>query len=235
LSKYDLRGLEALGLGSFTEAFNVLGYALGSRPASIKNYRDEFDPLFPNGRKGWHKREIRGYCIEVLRKYEALDFGSFTGLIESFVGYDSNAASLLADNERSDQEASGFAQRLITGIAAENYFEAQFMTFAGFAGYRVENTTRLGCGFDYRLRVEPTDENYLAVEVKGLQGTRGNITMTPKEYEVAGRLKSRFFLFVVRNFREVPSHDIYQDPLCGPLRFSKVERVMVQTSWSTNI
>lgn len=54
LAKYDSLGLKRLGFGSFLEAFNVMGYAIGSRPASIKNYRDEFDPLFPNRRKGWH-------------------------------------------------------------------------------------------------------------------------------------------------------------------------------------
>lgn len=52
LSKFDSEGLKSLGFDSFTEAFNVIGYALGSQPASIKNYRDEFDPLFPNRRKG---------------------------------------------------------------------------------------------------------------------------------------------------------------------------------------
>ena len=65
LSKYDSLGLKKLGLKSFVEAFNVIGYAMGSRPASIKNYRDEFDPLFPNRRKGWHKRPIRDYCLKV--------------------------------------------------------------------------------------------------------------------------------------------------------------------------
>jgi hypothetical protein len=50
LSKYDSLGLKKLGFESYQEAFNVIGYGLGSRPASIKNYRDEFDPLFPNKR-----------------------------------------------------------------------------------------------------------------------------------------------------------------------------------------
>ena len=48
LSKYDLAGLTRLGFGGFTEAFNAVGYALGARPMSVKNYRDEFDPLFEN-------------------------------------------------------------------------------------------------------------------------------------------------------------------------------------------
>jgi hypothetical protein len=68
LSKYDPLGMKKLGFESFTEAFNVIGYAMGSQPASIKNYRDEFDPLFPNRRKGWHKRPIRDYCRKVFEK-----------------------------------------------------------------------------------------------------------------------------------------------------------------------
>lgn len=68
LSKYDQLGLRNLGFDNFVEAFNVIGYALGSRPASIKNYRDEFDPLFPNRRMGWHKRPTRDYCREVFEE-----------------------------------------------------------------------------------------------------------------------------------------------------------------------
>src|SRR5580692_5915858 len=83
LSKYDSVGLKRLGFDSFVEAFNVVGYAMGSRPASIKNYRDEFDPLFPNRRKGWHKRKTRDYCMRVFEEYRSLDFESFAGLVES--------------------------------------------------------------------------------------------------------------------------------------------------------
>lgn len=46
LSKFDTFGLKKLGFSSFTEAFNVLGYALEAKAMNIKNYRDEFDPYF---------------------------------------------------------------------------------------------------------------------------------------------------------------------------------------------
>src|SRR6202171_5898200 len=99
LSKYDSLVLKRLGFDSFIEAFNVIGYALGSKPASIKNYRDEFDPLFPNRRQGWHKRQIREYCLRIFDEYKILDFDSFTGLIESFVGYDENIWSKVQATE----------------------------------------------------------------------------------------------------------------------------------------
>ena len=54
LSKFDQKALKYLGFEGFTEAFNTLGYSLQAKPASIKNYRDELDPSFPNGRMGWH-------------------------------------------------------------------------------------------------------------------------------------------------------------------------------------
>ena len=73
LSKFDFEGLKFLGFDNFTEAFNVIGLALGVQPASIKNYRDEFDPLFPNERRGWHKREIRKYCKDIYDAFHSLN------------------------------------------------------------------------------------------------------------------------------------------------------------------
>ena len=234
LSKYDLRGLKKLGFETFAEAFNVIGYALGSKPASIKNYRDEFDPLFPNRRKGWHRREIRDYCLAVFKEYDGLDFESFTGLVKSLFGYDENRLSEIVPPEQEDDDASSFARRLITGLAAERYFESIYAVLPEFEGYLVENTTRLGCGYDFRLRMEPNHADFLAVEVKGLKEQSGSVLMTPKEYNTASAMKERFFLFVVRNFRESPFHEIFQNP-SEALHFRKIERVTVQISWLTSI
>src|SRR5437870_5732611 len=119
LSKYDKAGLKKLGFENFVEAFNVIGYALGQRPASIKNYRDEFDPLFPNKRKGWHKRPTREYCLKIFNDYKPLDLETFAGLIRSFAGYHDNMWSEI--EPKPERQESFFAKRLITGLAAENY------------------------------------------------------------------------------------------------------------------
>jgi hypothetical protein len=225
--------LKRLGFDGFAEAFNVIGYAMGSKPASIKNYRDEFDPLFPNRRKGWHKRKTRDYCLRVFEEYKSLDLESFTGLVESFVGYDENAWSEFQRKKKLGGE-SHFAQRLITGLAAERYFESVRPSLSEFKGYAVQNTTSLGCGYDFRLQTEP-DADFLAVEVKGLNGVRGTLSLTPKEHEIATALGDRFFLFVVRNFRESPFHEIFRNPLSSSLRFRKKERVTIQVSWLANV
>lgn len=235
LSKYDEAGLIRLGFDGFQEAFNVIGFALGSKPASIKNYRDEFDPLFPNRRMGWRKRKTRDYCLAVFEHYKGLDFETFTGLVRSFFGYDENLESRTISPKQQPDGESSFAQRLITGLAAERYFESVHAEVPEFNGYVMENTTRFGCGYDFRLRSEPNDEDFLAVEVKGLKEQRGSIAMTPKEYDVASALTDRFFLFVVRNFRESPSHEVFRNPVAGNLQFRKIERVTVQISWLTSV
>lgn len=234
LSKFDTAGLATLGFESFTEAFNVIGYALGGRPASIKNYRDEFDPYFPNPRKGWHKRALREHCRKVLEEHKHIDMESFSWLVKSFVGYGGKIANEAAAEAELEPDESSFAKRLVTGLAAERYFESVHPTLQEFKGYTLENTTRLGCGYDFRLhRERPKD--FLAVEVKGLQDRTGSLSLTPKEYEVAGSLSDRFFLFVVKNFRESPYHDIYQNPLGTRLRFARKERVVVHVSWLTSV
>lgn len=232
LSKFDTVGLAMLGFESFIEAFNVIGFALGGKPASIKNYRDEFDPLFPNLRAGWHQRSPRSYCAKVLKEYESLDLQTFCALIKSFVGYDEQASTEVPVD--GDENDSAFARRLMTGLAAEHYFESVQPGLSEFSDYVVENTTRLGCGYDFRLRSK-TDNPFLAVEVKGLKDRAGGLSLTPKEHQVAATLTDRFYLFVVKNFRESPFHEIYRNPLASPLSFERKERVIVQISWLTSV
>ena len=235
LSKYDSAGLSRLGFDSFIEAFNVIGFALGSKPASIKNYRDEFDPKFPNGRMGWHKRQMRGYCETIFEQYKSLDFDSFTGLIRSFFGSGEALEEATVFPDPKLDGVSPFAQRLITGVAAESYFESVYSALPEFVGRALENTTRYGCGYDYKLHGNADGGDYFAVEVKGLRGRSGSLSMTPKEYDVASKLGDRFFLFVVRNFSEKPFHTIFRSPLAGDLQFARSERVTVQVSWLTTL
>jgi hypothetical protein len=233
LSKYDSLGLRSLGFQSFSEAFNVLGYAVGAPPGSIKNYRDEFDPMFENARKGWHKRPRRDNCIEVYEEYKNLAPDLFTGLIKSLAGYDENAWSEF-QTEGGQEDETSFAKRLITGLAAEQYFEMNHHTLAEFRGCIVQNTTRMGCGYDFRLQNTDTDD-FLVVEVKGLKTRTGGLSLTRKEHAAAVELKDRFYLFVVKNFQESPFHEIFRDPLSGDLEFKRSTRTVLQVSWLATV
>lgn len=232
LSKFDSEGLRRLGFDSFTEAFNVIGSALGVRPASVKNYRDEFDPLFPNKRKGWHKRPTRNYCKAVYHTFGDLDLGNFSTLLKQIIYKEHDLDVLMEKIERKQGEDRSFAKRLITGQAAEQYFKAKYKAVSLFKDFEVEDTTKLGCGFDFKLF---SPSIFFGVEVKGLSESTGNIALTSKEHYVASMLKERFFLFVVKNFKEKPFHELYRDPLNGKLVFSRVEQRAVQVSWATRV
>ena len=188
LSKYSSLGLNRLGFRTYIEAYNVIGYALGAQPLSIRGYRDEFDPIFPNSRKGWYKRDIRDHCKKILDEYNNLDIDSFASLIKSFVGYDENALSVTQTNVERLERKSGFAQRMITGLAAERYFETFYSTIPEFQNCLVENTTRLGCGYDFRIQREISEE-FIAVEVKGIRERIGSVSLTPREYDAAAELQ----------------------------------------------
>lgn len=228
LSKFDAEGLAVLGFETFTEAFNALGYALGGRPASIKNYRDEFDPLFPNSRQGWKNRKRRPYCMQVENDFRDLSLNEFAALVAGFVGETPDSRVPPAPP---DVAAVTFAKRLMTGRAAERYFQSTWDAIPEFSGCGIEDTTIHGCGYDFRLWPK-AGSAFRAVEVKGMAEDKGVLSLTEKEYATAEELEDRFFLFVVKNFREKPFHEIHCNPLSGPLAFKRIERVVVQVSWS---
>ncbi|MGH7813164.1 MAG: protein NO VEIN domain-containing protein [Candidatus Binataceae bacterium] len=233
LSKFDAVGLRRLGFDSFVEAFNVIGLALGVQPASVKNYRDEFDPLFPNKRKGWHKRAIRNYCKAVYDTSGSLGIEDFSKLLKQIIYREHDLDVLMEEVAKIDGGEDGsFAKRLITGQAAEQYFKRKYKEIDLFDGFKLEETTMFGCGFDFRL---VSAEVFYGVEVKGMNESSGTIAMTNKEHSVASLLANRYFLFVVKNFREKPFYELHRNPLNEKLVFNRVAQRTTQISWTTKL
>jgi hypothetical protein len=231
LSKFDILGLNKIGFQSFNEAFNTLGYSLGTKPASIKNYRDEFDPFFPNNRKGWHRRPIRDYCKAIYEKYNSYDIETFSRLIKNFLFDSYDIEEFLEQNLKSDISES-IAKRLITGKAAEEYFKKEYINIDNFYGFELRDTTNLACGFDFKLSKE---NDFYCIEVKGLQTNKGGILMTEKEYTTAEKLKEKYCIFLVKNFAEKPEHTIFFNPINSSLLFKKQERNIIQISYTAVI
>lgn len=163
-----------------------------------------------------------------------MELAAFTDLLKGMAGYDEKLPSIQSTGEDRDDGETLFAQRMVTGLAAEHYFETVQPGLPEFKDFDLTNTTRLGCGYDFRLTKGIGDE-FLAVEVKGLNERKGNLSFTSKEYETASTLNERFYLFVVVNFRESPYHTVYRNPLASGLRFARKERVVVQVAWSTSV
>ena len=233
LSKYDKQALEILGFGSFVEAYNTIGLAIKAKPLSIRNYRDEFDPVFPNERKGWHKRPMYQTRVEMLNKYKELSLEEFTDLVKNIV-YQNPAVNLIEEKiESEDDKSRTFAKRLITGQAAEQYFRDNYQTVSIFNGLDFEETTKFGCGFDFRVL---HNTGFYAVEVKGLEKFKGSFELTDKEYKTAFYLKENYFVFLVKNFIETPVHDLFKNPVFSrELDFVKNERTIKQMSWKASV
>lgn len=238
LSKFDQEGLAYLGFESFIEAFNALGYGLQARPASIKNYRDEIDPLFPNSRMGWHKRQVRSHCKALLDEYGNLGISEMGKIVRTFLQPDlaldtvPGVRDVLSVREINDEKA--FSRRLITGRAAENYFDFHFQKLNEFSDCVATNTSDWGCGFDFKLERLTSGEHF-AVEVKGIRERSGSILMTDLEYRMAVALNERYFLFVVRNFAERPFHTIVRNPAKSNLEIKRIEKDVKVITWKTNI
>ncbi len=232
LSKYDKRALDILGFESFTEAFNVIGLAINAKPLSIRNYRDEFDPVFPNERKGWHKRPMFRTRKEMLDKYTDLDLSAFTEIIKQVI-YKNPDIDLIKDKIGEQEKQNTFAKRLLTGQAAEQYFKDNYKSVDYFSSGTLEDTTKQGCGFDFKLNF---GGKFFAVEVKGLEKNRGGIGLTDKEYRTATYLRENYFIFLVKNFIETPNHSIFRNPIfANKLDFSKQEKIIKQITWNTVI
>lgn len=233
LSKFDRDAINNLGFSNFTEAFNVIGFTLETKPMSIKNYRDEFDPYFSNNRVGRHNRNMRPNCAKIYEGFKDLSFKEFAKIVlETLQLQDDLRDFNISTYEAESFDNQAFAKRLITGKAAEEYFRLKYKDISIFENYELIDTTQNGCGFDFKLRKE---DSFWGIEVKGISNRTGGVQMTEKEYKVAQLLKNQYCLFVVKNFQEIPFHEYFINPTNGNLNITPVERTVKQVSWNVHV
>lgn len=233
ISKYDKQALDILGFKNFAEAYNVIGLTLGIKPLTIRNYRDEFDPVFPNPRIGYRNRPMVKSRKEMLDEFNDLSIEDFINLVKGLI-YENPDVELLKERiEIEDDVNSTFAKRLITGQAAEQYFRDNYKNEVIFEDAKIEDTTKLGCGFDFKMNFR---DKYYAIEVKGLSQNTGNIGITEKEFRVANVLKDNYYIYVVKNFIKKPESTIFSNPIYNPaLNFTKQENTIIQLSWNARV
>lgn len=238
LSKFDEEGLRALGFTTWNEAYNTLALAVKGRPLSVKGYRDEFDPFFPNPRKGWCGRPAHQNRIDMMNQYADLGLEAFAELVRTQFSVDRDDVDLdigraVAAAGIVDDDNTPFAKRMETGQAAENFFAAHYREYDRFAPCSVERTTALGCGFDFKLI--PPGESFLGVEVKGLAKPAGKILLTEKEFKMAEHLKGRFYLYVVADFARSPRPQVIENPLAAGINFEEKTVNTTQRIWEAHL
>lgn len=231
LSRFDKRAYDALGYGSQNKTHAAIAKAIGAKPATISNMRDEFDPAFDNPRQGWHKRDMHPTRKKILELFQDFSEDSLLILIQGIIEKNGKAIphGVLAEIEApSDNSGNVFVPRGPTGRKAEEYFIDNWENIGLPTSQSFKDTRDQGCGFDFLL---DDTEPPVAVEIKGMAGPDGGISFTNKEWETAKTMRDNYFLVIVRNVLDSPEHQT----ICNPYEALSAQqqlRTAVQISWN---
>ena len=239
LSRFDKKGLENLGYGSWKEAFLDIENKLDVKSTTIKNMRDDYDPLHDNNRVGWYQRELRPSRLYVLQKYENFSEQALRMVVKDILkkykdnDYDNTSSimNIMEDNELYDKESDiglqrKYTTRGITGKLAENifkeYFEQGRLTY--FKGTLIDKRED-GCGYDFEIQNKNGEIEYV-IEVKGNKSESNGIIFTDKEWDIAQKLGEKYILIVVNDVYSDPNIDIYINPSQRFIPKSNVRKVI---------
>jgi hypothetical protein len=215
LSRMDREGYRHLGLGNIGQTHEKIGQILGVQPESVKNWRDEFDPIHPNSRKGWWKREMFSSRLRVIEALESMPDLELTQLIDALLeqpdGYIASFLIALTNDESLATEQSEASNRQQTGQWAEELF----IQFHGelslpVAGHLEDRRVDM-CGYDFAVKAASEE---FALEVKGLAKApdRFMVSLTGKEWSVAQDMRENYFLVAVCDVYGSPDFVFIQDP-----------------------
>ena len=149
LSKFDNLAYERLGFGSMTGTHEQVGSILGVKGNTIKNMRDEFDPLHPNSRQGWYQRELRASRLDIVHKYSKYSEKELFEHVDAILHPSQRVQNIFDGID--DEEMSRKDQQIIEGTVLEK----KLMLYK-----RNQKSTKLckerdgyscqGCGFSYQ-------------------------------------------------------------------------------------
>lgn len=233
LSRFDVRAYNYLGYSTQSSTHAALGKALGVQPMSIKNWRDEFDPVHDNSRQGWHRRPMSPSRERLLEALVNLTEEELSGLVSAIT---SNPQSTEADQlfgilegiTNLDPKAIAPTPRGPTGAQAEDVFMKHHETTGEPSPGVLHDRRNDECGFDFEII---SNYGHVVVEVKGLAGESGGITFTDKEWRTALKIGDDYFLVLVRNVATKPTISLIQNPGSSLSPYRRVYTT-VQIGWT---
>lgn len=236
LARFDTIALDKLGYKNWESAFLDISIKLNVKKHTVRNWRDEFDPLFGH-RAGWYQRPMSPSRTNVALALENLEEPEIRAIIEDILSGNiesdtENLNQLLSvANDSSDNESnSSFILRGPTGRKAEQFFiEYHSNNQLPIAGELID-TRDLGCGYDFEIKFA-TNRHF--IEVKGLAKNVGGILFTNKEWEKAKLEREKYTICLVSNINESPEISFINDPF-SKLNPKKNIIQTVQVQWSVS-
>ena len=231
MSRLDEKYLAARKCKSWKQAFTEAAAALSVRPASIKNLRDEFDPVHPNPRKGWHKRALRNNRQRVLDELRDVSDAGLLELAGRIVRRDEEPIIEAIDTlSNMTRVVHNVAERLLTGRKAEDYFVANCHDIIQISPDDLIDFRLSARGYDFGVCNEPER----VIEIKGLKRKRGDILFTDREWTEAQYRGDQYWLVVIGNLRSRPIPNVIRDPHTS-LKVNCDCRTSVTVSWRSTV
>ncbi|HTU17906.1 MAG TPA: DUF3883 domain-containing protein [Gemmataceae bacterium] len=209
MSRLDGRYLRYRGAKTWRSAFEEGAGALSIRPSSIKNLRDEFDPVHGNRRRGWHQRSLRPNRQRVLDDLKDVSDDALMALVDRIIARDEEATAEAVDSMAAiPRTAHNVAERLLTGRRAEEYFLAHSESLVGIEADELEDRRQSACGYDFGVTRLPE----VGIEIKGLKQAAGEILFTDREWSEANARLENYWLVVIGNLESRPQGKMVQNP-----------------------
>ena len=234
LSRFDSQAYARLGFETKRATHEALGRALNVPADSIKNWRDEFDPVHDNPRQGWHKREMHPSRRRTLEIFGSLTENEIFNLVKEITALpvgdaaDKLVASVSESDTSGEEDSGTYSLRGPTGIRAENAFIAFYNEHQKpFPGSLVDRRYDQ-CGFDFEI---VAGSPRVAIEVKGLTGESGGVTFTDKEWRIAREMGEFYYLALVRHVATDPDVSLLRNPR-AILDAKMRTYTIVQVGWS---
>jgi hypothetical protein len=233
LSRFNEIAYHRFSFSSQADVHNYLANKIGVPSTSVKLWRDEFDPIHENPRKGWHMRPMAPSRVRMAEMLEGVSESGIYQLLENCIqNPDSNLVDLLDQAEKVDNGNTQTASsRGVTGAKAEELFMAMFRTGQTIFEDQLKDCRQLQCGYDFEARFSGTEA---FIEVKGLKDDAGGLLFTDKEWNTAKDKCSSYFLALIRNIdADQPMVDYLRDPY-SKLNPQFISIPVIQISWKVS-
>jgi len=215
ISKYDRNGLKNLGYVTFNDAYRDIERKIGVKATSIKNRRDEFDPIHDNERVGWYQRPMSPSRVRIVEQFSSMSEQTLRGIVLDIINKRGDVFEVIPDilkevSEKKYDRKGKFILRGPTGRRAEELFLSNFNSNKTDLEGQLKDCRDLGLGYDFEIIKNIEEHNF--IEVKGLDGYTGGVVFTDKEWRVACEKGENYCLIVISGIANNPKLNYYRNP-----------------------